>query len=62
MTARAATWHAALDGATRTPIADGLRMTLPAERIARITKLAVAEQQCCPSSTSVSTSTALTST
>lgn len=48
MTARAATWHAALDGATRTPIADGLRMTLPAERIARIAELAVAEQQCCP--------------
>ncbi|KEI45575.1 MerR family transcriptional regulator [Saccharopolyspora rectivirgula] len=48
MTARAATWHAALDGATRTPLSGGLRVTLPAERIARIADLAVSEQRCCP--------------
>ncbi|WP_040589754.1 heavy metal-responsive transcriptional regulator [Sciscionella marina] len=46
--ARALSWHAILDGATRTPISGGLHMTLPAERILQVAELAVAEQQCCP--------------
>ncbi|MFD8386065.1 MerR family DNA-binding protein [Streptomyces sp. NPDC059679] len=48
MAERASAWHAALDGAERVGIPDGLRLTLPAERAAGITELAVAEQRCCP--------------
>ena len=41
-------WREATAGATHHPINDGLRLTLPAERAATLTALAVAEQQCCP--------------
>lgn len=44
---RAAQWRAALTGATRTPIPEGLRLTLPSDRAATIAALAAAEQQCC---------------
>ncbi|MFI0940365.1 MerR family transcriptional regulator [Streptomyces sp. NPDC021020] len=46
---RGADWRAALDGAAP-PVAipDGLRLTLPADRTARIAALASAEQHCCP--------------
>lgn len=46
--ARADTWHAAIDGAARTTIDGGLRLTVPAERTAAIAELAAAEQRCCP--------------
>jgi DNA-binding transcriptional MerR regulator len=45
---RAAQWTALLVGASRTRISDGVRLTLPAERAARIAELAAAEQRCCP--------------
>lgn len=48
MTTRVARWRAVLDGATRVPITDGLRVTLPAERVTQVAELAAAEQQCCP--------------
>lgn len=48
MTARAAAWRAVLDGATRTPISGGFRVTLRAKHIPQIAELAFAEQQCCP--------------
>jgi hypothetical protein len=44
---RASAWRAALDGAVRTPIPDGVRLTLPAGRAAAIAELAAAEQACC---------------
>jgi MerR family copper efflux transcriptional regulator len=44
---RAAHWHRVLDGATRTAIPDGLRLTLPADRAAAVAALAADEQQCC---------------
>jgi MerR family copper efflux transcriptional regulator len=40
--------RAALDGAAGVEIPDGLRLTLPAERITALAELAAAEQQCCP--------------
>jgi len=46
--ARAAQWTAVLDGAPRTRIADGLRLTLPADRAAELAGLVAAEQACCP--------------
>ena len=46
--ARAAQWTAVLDGVPRTRIADGVRLTLPADRAAELAALAAAEQACCP--------------
>lgn len=48
MTERTAAWREALSGADRTAIPDGVRLTLPADRIGRIAGLAHAEQHCCP--------------
>ncbi|MEU6338639.1 MerR family transcriptional regulator [Streptomyces cellulosae] len=45
---RAAQWRDAVDGAVRTSVPDGLRLTLPVDRTARVAELAAAEQQCCP--------------
>jgi MerR family transcriptional regulator, copper efflux regulator len=45
---RAAAWRAALDGASRASLPDGLRLTVPAGRAAVIAGLAAAEQACCP--------------
>ncbi|MGW6719857.1 MerR family transcriptional regulator [Streptomyces sp. NPDC054995] len=45
---RTAHWREAVDGATRAAVPDGLRLTLPVDRTARIAELAAAEQQCCP--------------
>jgi MerR family copper efflux transcriptional regulator len=45
---RAAAWREALEGAARTAIPGGLRLTLPASRAAAIAALAAAEQDCCP--------------
>lgn len=45
--ARAAQWQNLLDGAVRTPIPEGLRLTVPADHAAAIAALAVAEQSCC---------------
>jgi MerR family copper efflux transcriptional regulator len=45
---RAAQWRASIDGAARTEIPDGLRLSLPAERAATVAGLAAAEQRCCP--------------
>lgn len=47
-TERISAWHAALDGAERKEIPDGLRLSLPADRAATVAGLAAAEQQCCP--------------
>ncbi|WP_432125617.1 MerR family transcriptional regulator [Streptomyces sp. bgisy082] len=46
--ARVARWREAVDGATRTAVPEGLRLTLPVGRVARIAELAAAEQRCCP--------------
>lgn len=40
-------WRAALDGAARVEIPDGLRLTLPADRIIALAGLAAVEQECC---------------
>jgi MerR family transcriptional regulator, copper efflux regulator len=45
---RAEQWREATAGATRTPIAEGVRLTVPAERIVALAALAAAEQRCCP--------------
>ncbi|MFF6835675.1 MerR family transcriptional regulator [Streptomyces sp. NPDC012438] len=45
---RTARWHGAVDGATRTAVPEGLRLTLPADRVACIAELAAEEQRCCP--------------
>ncbi|EWS95282.1 MerR family transcriptional regulator [Streptomyces filamentosus] len=45
---RTARWHEAVAGATRTDVPEGLRLTLPVDRVARIAELAAAEQACCP--------------
>ncbi len=45
---RAAQWAALLAGASRTQIGDGVRLTLPADRAARLAELTAAEQACCP--------------
>ncbi|MEU8708526.1 MerR family transcriptional regulator [Streptomyces sp. NPDC048565] len=45
---RAEQWHRVLDGGDRTPIADGIRLTLPADRAGEVAGLAASEQQCCP--------------
>ncbi|MQA01706.1 MAG: MerR family transcriptional regulator [Streptosporangiales bacterium] len=46
--ARTEQWHSALTGATRTPIPDGLQLTVPIQRLAAVAELAAAEQACCP--------------
>jgi MerR family copper efflux transcriptional regulator len=48
VTERVEQWRAALDGAVRAEIPDGLRLTLPADRITALAGLAVVEQECCP--------------
>ncbi|MEV4877936.1 MerR family transcriptional regulator [Streptomyces cyaneofuscatus] len=45
---RTAQWREAVDGATRAPLPEGLRLTLPVSRAARVAELAAAEQECCP--------------
>lgn len=45
---RVAQWRAAVSGAERAAIPDGLRLTLPAGRAATVAGLAAAEQDCCP--------------
>ncbi len=45
---RAGQWRRLLDGAEREEIADGMRLTLPADRAAALAALAVDEQRCCP--------------
>ncbi|MFF8574023.1 MerR family transcriptional regulator [Streptomyces sp. NPDC015408] len=45
---RTAQWREAVDGAVRTSVAEGLRLTLPVDRTARVAELAAAEQECCP--------------
>jgi DNA-binding transcriptional MerR regulator len=44
---RAAQWRDVLDGATRTAIPEGLRLTMPVERAAAVAGLAADEQRCC---------------
>ncbi|MGW8981711.1 MerR family transcriptional regulator [Streptomyces parvus] len=41
-------WRDAVSGANRTALPEGLRLTLPVDRVARIAELAAAEQACCP--------------
>ncbi|MFJ5045492.1 MerR family transcriptional regulator [Streptomyces anulatus] len=45
---RTAQWREAVAGAVRMSVPDGLRLTLPVDRTARVAELAAAEQQCCP--------------
>ncbi|MEV8313417.1 MerR family transcriptional regulator [Streptomyces sp. NPDC059900] len=45
---RTVQWREAVDGAVRTAVPEGIRLTLPVGRIARVAELAAAEQQCCP--------------
>jgi DNA-binding transcriptional MerR regulator len=45
---RISQWQSLLNDAGHQPIPDGVRLTVPAERAARIAELAAAEQQCCP--------------
>ncbi|MFE2499478.1 MerR family transcriptional regulator [Streptomyces scopuliridis] len=45
---RTVQWREAVDGATRTPVPGGLRLTVPVERTAKVAELAAAEHQCCP--------------
>ncbi|WP_069741413.1 MerR family transcriptional regulator [Streptomyces sp. EN23] len=45
---RTARWRAAVDGAARAAVPEGLRLTLPVEEVTRIAELAAAEQECCP--------------
>lgn len=45
---RAEQWHVAVADAVREPILDGLRLTVPIERLATVAELAAAEQTCCP--------------
>ncbi|MCT2582169.1 MerR family transcriptional regulator [Actinophytocola sp. S1-96] len=44
---RVRAWREAVDGAVRTEIADGLRLTMPADRAGAVATLAAAEQRCC---------------
>ncbi|MFH8411423.1 MerR family transcriptional regulator [Streptomyces sp. NPDC018019] len=48
ITERVRQWHQVLDGADRSAITDGTRLTLPADRAGAVAELAAAEQQCCP--------------
>ncbi|WP_432063495.1 MerR family transcriptional regulator [Streptomyces sp. S1] len=45
---RTAHWREVVDGAARTAIPEGLRLTLPVNRATQVAALAAAEQQCCP--------------
>ncbi|GGR84445.1 MerR family transcriptional regulator [Streptomyces rubiginosohelvolus] len=45
---RTARWREAVAGATRAAVPEGLRLTLPVERVTRVAELAAAEQECCP--------------
>ncbi|MGW3298004.1 MerR family transcriptional regulator [Streptomyces rubiginosohelvolus] len=45
---RTARWREAVTGATRAAVPEGLRLTLPVDRVTRIAELAAAEQECCP--------------
>lgn len=45
---RTAQWREAIAGATRAAVPEGLRLTLPVDRVTRIAELAAAEQACCP--------------
>lgn len=45
---RTAEWREAVAGAARAAVPEGLRLTLPVDRITRIAELAAAEQECCP--------------
>ncbi|OCC13399.1 Mercuric resistance operon regulatory protein [Streptomyces sp. PTY087I2] len=45
---RTAQWREAVAGATRTAVPEGLRLTLPVDRVTRVAELAAAEQECCP--------------
>ncbi|MFE3830054.1 MerR family transcriptional regulator [Streptomyces sp. NPDC059092] len=45
---RVTQWREAVDGAVRGPLPEGLRLTLPVDRTARVAELAAAEQRCCP--------------
>jgi len=47
MREQVAQWAAVLSGAVRAEIPEGLRLTVPVERAARVVELAVAEQRCC---------------
>ncbi|MFJ3582743.1 MerR family transcriptional regulator [Streptomyces sp. NPDC090127] len=48
VTERIAQWRAAVAGAVRTAFPEGLRLTLPVDRTAKVAELAAAEQRCCP--------------
>ncbi|PVD03603.1 MerR family transcriptional regulator [Streptomyces sp. CS014] len=41
-------WREAVSGANRAAVPEGLRLTLPVDRVARIAEPAAAEQVCCP--------------
>ncbi|NED06725.1 MerR family transcriptional regulator [Streptomyces sp. SID6648] len=45
---RTAEWREAVAGAARAAVPEGLRLTLPVDRVTRIAGLAAAEQECCP--------------
>ncbi|MER5967234.1 MerR family transcriptional regulator [Streptomyces sp. NPDC002057] len=45
---RTAQWREVVEGAERTAVPDGLRLTMPVDRTARVAELAAAEQRCCP--------------
>ncbi|MFF3032045.1 MerR family transcriptional regulator [Streptomyces rubiginosohelvolus] len=45
---RTARWREAVAGAARAAVPEGLRLTLPVDRVTRIVGLAAAEQECCP--------------
>ncbi|MFF7494649.1 MULTISPECIES: MerR family transcriptional regulator [Streptomyces] len=45
---RTARWREAVAGAARDSVPEGLRLTLPVDRVTRVAELAAAEQQCCP--------------
>ena len=44
---RVTQWNAVLADAVRTEIPEGLRLTVPVERVAQVAALAAAEQRCC---------------
>ncbi|MBK6044558.1 MerR family transcriptional regulator [Streptomyces sp. MBT55] len=45
---RTARWREAVAGAARAAVPEGLRLTLPVDRVTRIAELAATEQECCP--------------
>jgi MerR family transcriptional regulator, copper efflux regulator len=47
-TARRGRWREVLAGARRTPLPDGVRLAVPADRAAAVAELGVAESDCCP--------------